>query len=134
MDGTATAPSLGDGPLAAYRAKRAAGLLEPDPAQLFAAEKLQSLHNALGRPGNGGRGGWRERLGLARRSEPAMQGLYIFGSVGTGKSMLMDMFFAAAPVTRKRRVPPRDSTGTTHSWRRHEKRSRCQPVLSRPSR
>ena len=98
MDTLAAPPPVGEGPLAAYRAKRAQGLLAPDPAQLLAAEKLQSLHNALARPGNGGRVGWRERLGLARRSEPATQGLYIFGSVGTGKSMLMDLFFAAAPV------------------------------------
>ena len=122
MDGPATVLDSRDGPLAAYRAKRAAGLLEPDPAQLFAAEKLQSLHNALGRPGNGGRGGWRERLGLARRSEPAMQGLYIFGSVGTGKSMLMDMFFAGAPVAKKRRVHFNafmlEVHQSLHRWRR----------------
>ena len=97
-------------------------MLEPDPAQLFAAEKLQSLHNALGRPGNGGRGGWRERLGLARRAEPAMQGLYIFGSVGTGKSMLMDMFFAGAPVAKKRRVHFNafmlEVHQSLHRWRR----------------
>ncbi len=95
---------LAAGPLGAYRRRRAAGLLEPDPAQLLAAEKLQSLHNALARPGNGGRRGWRERLGLAGREEPAMQGLYIFGGVGTGKSILMDLFFAGAPLERKRRV------------------------------
>jgi cell division protein ZapE len=104
MDGAAAMASSLEGPLAAYRARRAAGLLAPDPAQLLAAEKLQSLHNALARPGNGGHGGWRERLGLARRSEPLTQGLYIFGAVGTGKSMLMDLFFAAAPVAKKRRV------------------------------
>jgi cell division protein ZapE len=98
------APVVSEGPLGAYRTKRAQGLLEPDPAQLLAAEKLQSLHNALARPGNGGRLGWRARLGLARRSEPATQGLYIFGGVGIGKSMLMDLFFAAAPVAKKRRV------------------------------
>jgi cell division protein ZapE len=104
MDTLAAPPPVTEGPLAAYRAKRAQGLLAADPAQLLAAEKLQSLHNALARPGNGGRIGWRERLGLARRSEPATQGLYIFGGVGTGKSMLMDLFFAAAPVAKKRRV------------------------------
>ena len=32
------------------------------------------------------------------------QGLYIFGGVGRGKSMLMDIFFRCAPVARKRRV------------------------------
>jgi len=122
MDTLEAAPAVNEGPLAAYRAKRAQGLLEPDPAQLLAAEKLQSLHNALARPGNGGRVGWRERLGLARRSEPATQGLYIFGSVGTGKSMLMDLFFAAAPVAKKRRVHFNafmlEVHQSLHRWRR----------------
>ena len=71
MDTLAAPAPVIEGPLAAYRAKRDQGLLVPDPAQLLAAEKLQSLHNALARPGNGGHIGWRERLGLARRSEPA---------------------------------------------------------------
>ncbi len=68
-------------------------------------EKLESLSHALGgyRP-HDGREGWRSRLGLARRRDPAPQGLYLFGGVGRGKSMLMDLFFETAPVERKRRV------------------------------
>jgi cell division protein ZapE len=93
------------GPLALYRARRRAGQLEPDPAQELGAEKLQSLHHALAhyQPASGP-AGWRERLGLARGRDEAPQGLYIFGGVGRGKSMLMDMFFATAPVDKKRRV------------------------------
>ncbi len=93
------------GPLARYRRRVAAGGLKADPCQELAAEKLESLAHALAdyRPAEG-TGGWRERLGLARRPDPAPQGLYIFGAVGRGKSMLMDLFFAAAPVERKRRV------------------------------
>jgi cell division protein ZapE len=93
------------GPLELYRARRRAGQLEADPAQELAAEKLQSLHHALAhyRP-TSGRAGWRERLGLARQREEPPQGLYIFGGVGRGKSMLMDLFFASAPVEQKRRV------------------------------
>jgi cell division protein ZapE len=93
------------GPLELYRARRRAGQLAADPAQELAAEKLQSLHHALARyqPASGP-AGWRERLGLARRREEAPQGLYIFGGVGRGKSMLMDMFFASTPVEKKRRV------------------------------
>lgn len=94
-----------DGPLGAYRAMTANGDLGFDPAQALAVEKLQSLHNALRhyRP-SAGRAGWKARLGLARRPEDPPQGLYLFGPVGTGKSMLMDLFFTLAPVEAKRRV------------------------------
>jgi cell division protein ZapE len=93
------------GPLALYRARQKAGALLHDPAQQLATEKLQSLWRALAdyRPGSHERG-WRARLGLARRPEAAPAGLYIFGEVGRGKSMLMDIFFATAPVEKKRRV------------------------------
>jgi cell division protein ZapE len=93
------------GPLPLYRARRHAGHLQPDPAQELAAEKLQSLHNAIRNyePASGS-AGWRERLGLGSRKIDPPQGLYIFGGVGRGKSMLMDLFFLAAPVAKKRRV------------------------------
>jgi len=96
---------MNDGPVIAYRDLIAAGEIAGDPAQELAAEKLQSLHNALRnyRP-SAGIGGWKARLGLARRNEDPPQGLYIFGPVGRGKSMLMDLFFDSAPVTAKRRV------------------------------
>ncbi|WP_114392546.1 cell division protein ZapE [Oleisolibacter albus] len=94
-----------EGPLSVYRARRGTGALKADPAQELAAEKLQSLWHALRdyRPATGPTG-WRARLGLARRPDPAPQGLYIYGDVGRGKSMLMDLFFETAPVERKRRV------------------------------
>jgi cell division protein ZapE len=101
---TGEAAARGEGPLAAYRRRRAEGRLEPDPAQLLAAEKLQSLHNALERQAAAGRGGWLDRLGFGQRAEPVPHGIYIFGDVGRGKSMLMDLFFAGAPVAAKRRV------------------------------
>lgn len=94
-----------EGPLAAYRARRGTGTLKADPCQELAAEKLQSLWHALRdyRPALG-QGGWRARFGLPRRPDPAPQGLYIYGDVGRGKSMLMDLFFETAPVERRRRV------------------------------
>ena len=40
----------------------------------------------------------------SRESEGAAKGLYIYGDVGRGKTMLMDLFFEASPVVRKRRA------------------------------
>ncbi len=96
---------MSQGPLAHYRALVASGAIRPDPAQELAAEKLESLAHALaGYEPAAGRGGWKERFGLGRRRQEPPQGLYIYGGVGRGKSMLMDLFFRLAPVDRKRRV------------------------------
>ncbi len=91
-------------PLALYRARRDAGDLSPDAGQEEAMRRLDALAAQLAdyTPANGTRG-WRARLGLVRDAPPP-RGLYIFGPVGRGKSMLMDLFFAAAPVEKKRRV------------------------------
>ena len=40
----------------------------------------------------------------AREGETVTKGLYIHGDVGRGKTMLMDLFFEASPVVRKRRA------------------------------
>jgi cell division protein ZapE len=118
--------SLEDGPLSRYRALQNTGALTHDAAQELAAEKLQSLWKALKnyQPSEQA-GGWRERLGLARRREAdAPQGLYIFGPVGRGKSMLMDLFFATAPIERKRRVHFHafmiEVQETLHRWRQEK--------------
>ena len=95
---------MSEGPLFAYRARVAEGALRGDPAQELAAEKLQSLANALKGYRPRQPGSWKERFGLARRAEEPPAGLYIFGDVGRGKSMLMDLFFAGAAAEKKRRV------------------------------
>jgi cell division protein ZapE len=94
-----------EGPLSEYRLSIREGELKSDPAQALAVEKLQSLHHALtSYEQASGSKGWKERFGLGRRREEPPQGLYMFGGVGRGKSMLMDMFFHTAPVKNKRRV------------------------------
>jgi|TARA_R110001583_G_scaffold184213_3_gene343366 cell division protein ZapE len=110
---------MSDGPLARYRKKIADGDLAYDAMQELCAEKLQSLFNAVRdyRPNNG-KGTWYERFGLTkRRNDPEPpQGLYIYGEVGRGKSMLMDLFYETAPVEHKRRVHFHDFMQDVHEW------------------
>lgn len=112
-----------DGPLPRFRTLQREGSLQHDAAQELAAEKLQSLYHALKNYQPSMKAAtWRERLGLARRREvEAPQGLYIFGPVGRGKSMLMDLFFSSAIVERKRRVHFHafmlEVHDTLHQWR-----------------
>jgi cell division protein ZapE len=75
-----------------YQQRLTAGLIQPDPAQADAVARLDQLARNLGRHGF---------LGLGRADT---RGLYIWGGVGRGKSMLMDLFFEAAPLDDKRRV------------------------------
>ncbi len=99
------------GPLPAYRGMVAAGELVRDPAQALAAERLQDLWVKLrgyDPPPRPAEGGFLLRLLRWRPAEDTPEGkpngLYLVGEVGRGKSMLMDLFFAAADVPRKRRV------------------------------
>ena len=97
------------GPLAAYRAllsNAAEGILA-DPDQEAAARRLQALHDrlaaGLAAPAPARRG-FSLFARTAREVEDGPRGVYIHGGVGRGKSMLMDLFFDAAPVTPKRRI------------------------------
>jgi cell division protein ZapE len=76
----------------------AAGDIGSDAAQLVLIARLDRLSAELA---GGGRG---LIARLMRQTPPTPKGLYIHGDVGRGKTMLMDAFFAVAPVARKRRV------------------------------
>ena len=102
-------------PLERYRALRRAGALDPDPAQELAAEKLQMLHHRLAQYDPSQNAGWRQFLFGRSKKEPAPEGLYIYGAVGRGKSMLMDLFFEGAPIARKRRVHFHAFMGEVHA-------------------
>ncbi len=99
---------MGEGPLPRYREKVRSGELRPDDAQRAAIEKLQLLFIRLKsyRPGASRRGVF-GLFGFTGRGEEQIEerlGLYIYGGVGRGKSMLMDLFFDEAEIAPKRRV------------------------------
>ena len=101
-------PSTGKGPLANLAARRAAGEIHADPVQEKIVLRLQAIHDQLGAlaAAQPVKAGFLARLGFGHAPKPpeGPHGLYIWGSVGRGKSMLMDLFFADAPVAKKRRV------------------------------
>lgn len=79
-----------------------------DPVQEHAIRRLDRLAQELAgwRQSPPAAGGLLARLGFGREPPPApaLKGVYLHGGVGRGKSMIMDLFFAAAPVAAKRRV------------------------------
>ncbi len=90
---------------ARYAALVAAGDIERDAAQEALTARLDRLNERL------------ETHRLARKSsplgwlfarrekeQPPLKGLYVHGDVGRGKTMLMDLFFAACTARRKRRA------------------------------
>jgi cell division protein ZapE len=100
-----------------YRAAIADGELKSDAAQERAAAKLQALAKALKsyRPGR--------RL-FFTPPPPAPRGLYLWGDVGRGKSMLMDLFFAQTQLERKVRIHFNEFMVETHA-RIHEERQKA---------
>lgn len=90
------------GPLTAYRARTAVGELKSDPAQAFAVEQLQLLANRL----NDWDASSKLRVLnlLLGRAKHVPLGLYLFGDVGRGKTMLMDLFFDHVDFAKKKRV------------------------------
>ena len=90
------------GTLARYEALVSAGELRPDADQRAAAVRLQAMQDALEAVPPRGSLLWRL---MAREPKPdPVRGLYMFGGVGRGKSMLMDLFYESVDIHRKVRV------------------------------
>lgn len=83
-----------------YQALVAAGELRADPEQQAAAQRLDALAQELEAGPRMGSVLWKL---MGRRPEPP-RGIYMWGGVGRGKSMLMDLLFDHVDIRRKRRV------------------------------
>jgi cell division protein ZapE len=90
------------GALASYRRRVDKGELAVDAAQARAVEALERLYRDLLRAPP--RRGLRQRLAkLAGKTRAPVRGLYLWGSVGRGKTFVMDLFYNALPFAEKRR-------------------------------
>jgi len=90
---------------AQYAAGVAAGRIERGDAQLAVVAMLTRLETRIAEYRLARKSsslGW--LFGSRANALPPIKGLYIYGAVGRGKTMLMDLFFEASPVTRKRRA------------------------------
>ena len=105
--------------LKAYRAAIAEESLRPDPAQETAAKKLEALSRELAdyRPG----------FSLFGKKK-GPKGLYLWGDVGRGKSMLMDMFFETAPIPQKLRLHFNAFMVDTHAQIHAERQRGNDPI------
>ncbi|XP_059062156.1 putative ATPase N2B [Achroia grisella] len=100
-----------DGPWHAYTEKVANGTLSKDPYQEKIMLQLQEIYQQVTvfeRPTLAQGRGSHSIFRFFKKSEPeriiAPKGLYIFGSVGGGKTMLMDLFYESLPIKEKLRV------------------------------
>jgi cell division protein ZapE len=125
------------GPAALYSERTGAGLIRPDPAQRRAIARLQQLYEALidYKPGDADRRGLLAWFGLGGRLQEngatPPKGVYLWGPVGRGKSMLMDLFFAAAPVAAKRRVHFHGFMLDVHNRIERERRARTEEPVAK---
>jgi cell division protein ZapE len=86
-----------------YQALVSSGAIEPDAAQAEAAEAFASLEQRLAGYKPLRKQGLLGRL-FADKDEAPPRGLYVYGEVGRGKTMLMDLFFQQSSVVHKRRA------------------------------
>jgi cell division protein ZapE len=97
-------PSMQQSPQAIYRRELAQGVITADASQQTAVDALQRIYEDLQRKWHGN-SRWERLAHLLHLDKPRpVQGLYLWGGVGRGKTFLMDLFFRALPGERKLRM------------------------------
>jgi cell division protein ZapE len=86
-----------------YQALVTSGAIEPDAAQEEVADTFADLEQRLSRYKPLRKQGLLGRL-FADKDNAPPRGLYVYGDVGRGKTMLMDLFFQQSPIEHKRRA------------------------------
>lgn len=76
-----------------YAARVAAGDIQSDPAQEAVLPEFERIRAELAAP---------VKRGLFRKAPPPPKGLYLWGGVGRGKSMVMDLFVSELNVPARR--------------------------------
>ncbi len=100
-------------PNTAYQRALELGQLQPDPLQLTVVSELQDLYERLVASHDAGgsvaatKGGFFSSLfrksAVINTKQPE-RGIYLWGGVGRGKTLLCDMFYSGLPIDKKRRV------------------------------
>lgn len=127
-------------PLTEYQSLLLEGELKPDKDQANAVIALERLYHELidydatvtEKNIFSVKGGWLSRLfRWSDKNKKPPIGIYLYGGVGRGKSMLMDLFFSAVPLTTKRRGHFHEFMLDIHArlkaWHSFSKKKRSQP-------
>lgn len=88
----------------AYNALTASGQLQDDTAQRHILRTLDDIRQRLMVEEAQSATLLEKLFSFAATPDQAPKGLYIWGGVGRGKSMLMDLFFEHTPIKEKRRI------------------------------
>ena len=92
-------------PRVKYEQLIADGTINADPAQAVAIGSLEMLGQSLDEySAQMGKQGWAARLGFGVQKRQPPKGLYMWGGVGRGKSMIMDLFYDQSGIPQKQRV------------------------------
>ncbi|PIR37591.1 MAG: cell division protein ZapE [Alphaproteobacteria bacterium CG11_big_fil_rev_8_21_14_0_20_39_49] len=116
--------------LSRYKQLAETSNLEPDSAQEEVVMRLHKLAQEIELNAISGSSSFLKKI-LSSKSD-RVRGLYIWGGVGRGKSMIMDLFYDASSLAKKRRVHFHafmlEVHRTLHKWRNDEGRKESDPI------